>query len=315
MPTLSVHLFGKFCVRSGQAELPGFESRKVQELFGYLALYCGRPHPRETLAALLWNDVSTAQSKTYLRKVLWQLQTALEDALGAAAHDLLRSDADWLQISPQADLWLDVAELERAFALARGVVGEQLSPACAEQVQCAVERYQGDLLEGWYQDWCLYERERLQGLYLAMLDKLMGYCEASARYEQGIAYGALILRHDRAREQTHRRLMRLHSLSGDRTAALRQYDRCMSALAEELGVEPTDHTALLCEQIRANLLRSAPELAPEPAQASPALPGLLDNLKQIQSALAELQQRLQREIRSVEQAVAEIRSKEVGGQK
>lgn len=312
MPTLSVHLFGKFCVRLGQAELPGFESRKVQELFGYLALYRDRPHPRESLAALLWNDVSTAQSKTYLRKVLWQLQTALEDALGPATHDMLRIDTDWLQLNPQADLRLDVAELERSFDLVRGTGGEHLSAACAEQVQCAVERYQGDLLEGWYQDWCLYERERLQGLYLAMLDKLMAYCETGARYEQGIAYGALILRHDRAREQTHRRLMRLHSLGGDRTAALRQYERCVAALAEELGVEPTDHTARLCEQIRANCLETAHPASPPalvPVPTSPSLPSLLANLKQIQSALADLQQRLQSEIRSVEQALTEVRSK------
>ena len=41
--------------------------------------------------------------------------------------------------------------------------------------------YRGDLLEGCYQDWCLFERERLQNAYLAMLDKLMVRCHGDRR--------------------------------------------------------------------------------------------------------------------------------------
>jgi len=40
-------------------------------------------------------------------------------------------------------------------------------------LQEAVRLSYADLLEGWYQDWCLYERERLQNIYLLILDKLM----------------------------------------------------------------------------------------------------------------------------------------------
>jgi len=65
-----------------------------------------------------------------------------------------------------------------------------------------VNIYQGNLLEAWYQDWCLYERERLQKLFLAMLDMLMDYCEAPQDYETGRTFGNRILQDDRAREHT-----------------------------------------------------------------------------------------------------------------
>jgi len=42
-----------------------------------------------------------------------------------------------------------------------------------------VEIYRGELLKGRHQDWCLYKRERMQHLYLAMLNKRKGglsYC-------------------------------------------------------------------------------------------------------------------------------------------
>jgi DNA-binding SARP family transcriptional activator len=122
-------------------------------------------------------------------------------------------------------------------------------------IQQAVELYRGDLLEGWYMEWCLLERERLQSMYLQLLDKLASYYEASGEYESGLLCGARALRCDRAREHTHHMLMRLHYLAGDRTGALRQFDRCMAALREGLGVSPSERTLELYRQIQAEELK------------------------------------------------------------
>jgi DNA-binding SARP family transcriptional activator len=233
MPTLCVHLFGQFFVRRNQQIVTGLAAHRVQELFSYLVLYRDHPHPRETLAGLLWGDSSTIQSKTYLRKALWQLQAALDSGDKLAQSQVLLVEPDWVQLNSQADLWCDVATFEQAFADARGRPGAELDIKCVQELRIAVDLYDGDLLEGWYQDWCLYERERLQQLYLAMLDKLTGYCEAHRECETGLAYGTRILRYEPARECTHQRMMRLHYLASDRTAALRQYDRCVIALNKE----------------------------------------------------------------------------------
>jgi hypothetical protein len=45
-------------------------------------------------------------------------------------------------------------------------------------------------------------------------------------------------------------MMRLHWLAGDRTAAIRQFDRCVAYLRTELGVEPAESTLALYERIR-----------------------------------------------------------------
>jgi two-component SAPR family response regulator len=62
-----------------------------------------------------------------------------------------------------------------------------------EHVHQAVHLYHGHLLVRWYQDWCLYERALLERMYLAMLDKLMGYYDAHWPYEEAIEYGLRIL--------------------------------------------------------------------------------------------------------------------------
>jgi DNA-binding SARP family transcriptional activator len=306
--TLRVFLFGKFRAQLGEQVLTGLKASRVQELFCYLLLNRDRPHPRETLAGLLWGDTTTAQSKAYLRKALWQLQAGLDSQTELISGDILVVDADWVQINPRTGLWLDVAEFEQAFALVQGIPDRELESRHVQTLRDALDLYQGDLLEGWYQDWCLYERERLQNLYLTMLDKLMGYCEIhhdrEEHYEIGVIYGTLILRCDRARERTHRRLMRLHYLAGNRTAALRQYELCVAALKEELGVEPSRRTTALCEQIRADKLDApAPALGKArtlPEAATTPLTEVAGYLRHLREVLANVQQRVQGKLQEVE---------------
>jgi DNA-binding SARP family transcriptional activator len=103
----------------------------------------------------------------------------------------------------------------------------------------------------------LYERERLRTIYLIMLGKLMAYCEEYQEYESGLTYGHHILCCEPAHERTHRKMMRLYYLSGDRTAALRQYQRCVTTLRRELDVAPTHSTTKLYDQIKLDRLNTS----------------------------------------------------------
>ncbi len=302
MPTLRVELFGKLRIRCGETQIDCLDVAKAQELLCYLLLHREWPHPRETLAGLLWGDCSCAQSKKYLRQVLWQLQTCIEKQAQITHGPLLLLDADWIQINPDAALWLDVDVFERAYTRVQGIAGHSLDAQAARSVEEAVELYRRDLLDGWYQDWCIFERQRLQDMVMSLLDKLMAYCEANGSYEAGIEYGTCILRYDQAHERTHRSLMRLLYLSGDRVAALRQYRRCAEALREELDVAPSHQTMVLYEQIcsdTVNLAAFEPTLTPPPGAAEEAL----GQLKQLLLALGDLQQRVSRNIQAVEQSL------------
>ena len=170
------------------------------------------------------------------------------------------------------------------------------------------ECYKRDLLEGWYQDWCTYERERLQHFYLSMLDKLMDYCEANQKYEDGVLYGDMILRYDHARESTHRRLMNLYYLSGDRTAALRQYERCIAALREELEVEPAFSTRSLKELIAKDQLRNGPQFIQIADNKKDSLYRLFQRLVSVQNDLGNIQSELAKNIQVIQKELKEKRS-------
>ena len=256
---LRVSLFDRFTVRGEGRRLEGCELGRVRELFGYLLLNRHRAHTRETVASQLWGDhYTTAGSRTQLRKALWQLQSALHPEPSLDFRDVLLVDAEWIRINPTA-LWLDVAELEDAYLRVRETPGACLDEPAAQSLARAAALYKEDLLDGWAQDWCLCERERLRHVYLVVTDKLASYFEARQAYEPAIRYAMQILRFDRAREHTHRQLMRLHYLAGDPGGAVAQFDACVAVLREELDVGPARSTLHLKEQILAGRsVRDAP---------------------------------------------------------
>ena len=164
----------------------------------------------------------------------------------------------------------------------------------------AVSLYNDDLLPGYYQDWILFERERLQNMYLLMLDKLIVYLQFRGEYEVAQGYAATILRYDPARERTHRQLMHLYSLAGDRTSALRQYERCVQALKQELGVKPERKTVELYERIKSDQMGHTENDNSVPTPHTTTSSDILTRLKQLQSIVSGVQRRIQRDIKAVE---------------
>jgi DNA-binding SARP family transcriptional activator len=167
--------------------------------------------------------------------------------------------------------------------------------------------YKGDLLEGCYQDWCVFERERYREMLFTIFHKMMGYCEATNKFDLGIKYGKEILRYERANERTHRRIMRLYYQAGDRTAALNQYDYLGASLDEELAVKPSKRTTELYHQIlsendegilRETKMRESEKIAQDlPVKVS------LGRIKRLISEQAINQEKLLQEIQTLATAL------------
>lgn len=306
MATFKVRLFGKFNAHRNDRVLECFPSTKAKELFCYLLLHRDRPHPREPLATLFWGDCTPEQTKKYLRQTLWQLQHALHELSGSDSVDVLHTEKGSVRLDSGSELWLDVSEFEQAFVPAKGIPGEKMNPDCVCALRKAVSLYEGNLLEGWYQDWCLYHRERLENTYLSMLDKLMAYCELHGEYDAGLSYGERLLLQDRAREYAYCRLMRMRYFAGDRAGALREFQRCEIALKEELGVLPAKQTVALREQICADLLSKQAPSAVERLQVSvhagestQACSSVFRGLHRLRSALMKIQRHVELDIQEV----------------
>jgi DNA-binding SARP family transcriptional activator len=296
-------LLGRFSICYRGVAVPGLAARKVQELLCCLLLRRDRPQSRDALASLLWADADPDQARRYLRQALWQLLSALDAVTPAPCDRLLQVNGAEVHVNPVAPLWLDVAVLESVLDRVQGTPGRDLDAKDFAPLREAAALYRGELMVGYYADWCIYERARLERIYLSLLDKLMDYCQAHEKYEAGLLYGQQILRVDCCSERTHRRMMRLYLLAGDRTAALQQYQRCASSLEAELGTEPSPRTRALSEQIRADEPDASAQWSNglgAPSAQTAAMPETQGQLEQFLDVLADLQAHFRQQIQAVE---------------
>ena len=243
--TLRIKLFGSLELERDGRPLARFASRKSGELFAYLALNRKAPHTREHLAGVFWGDSAEERARHALNTTLWRINRVLEPPESAA------SDAAICAITPQ-HIGFNAASDSGWTSPNSRPAASSPSRRGADQFALyaqAVNLYRGDLLADCYEDWCIVERERLQGLYVRALAHLMAHNSSHAEYDLAIDCARRILGCDPLREEVHRDLMRLHLEAGQPAAALRQYRQCEDMLRDELGVDPAPETRALLTPI------------------------------------------------------------------
>lgn len=249
MGQLRVELFGGLFAYSASRRVHGhFRTQKSKELFAFLVLGRDRTYPRSTLASIFWGDRPEADARNNLRRDLWDIRRFLEsNRIKPDTYLTLRGDE--IGFNPSADFWLDVAEFEMRCQSVEDSPGSELSREERESLERAVHLYRGDLLEGVYEDWCLYKREALRDRFLNALARLMKFHQAYREWEAATAYGKRLLGHDVLLEHIHRDLMHCYFRAGARPSALKQFAECARCLKDELDVEPMEETRALYQHI------------------------------------------------------------------
>ncbi len=296
MTELQIFLFGSFQAALDSTAVTDFESNKVRALLAYLAVEGDRPHSRDALAGLLWPEHGDAVARKNLRQALSNLRKAIGDDQSATPFLFVtRSTVQFDRHSPHS---LDVAQFGALLDECDDHRHRRLEAcaACAGRLQRAVDLYRGDFLRGFYiedsvafQDWMTLARERYHRQVVQALSVLVAYYQARREYKAAHQCANLQVELDPWREEAHRQLMHLLALSGERSAALMQFERCRKILDVELGVEPVPETVLLYEQIKSGELTeqlSAPSQTNLPVEMTPFV-GRTEELHQLAEQLRD----------------------------
>ncbi|WP_322751904.1 MULTISPECIES: AfsR/SARP family transcriptional regulator [unclassified Frankia] len=208
----------RLCVNQRSAPVP----LAAQRLVALLALW-DREVARCEVSGTLWPEANQAQANGCLRTALWRLRRAERTLVIATPTHLglcpaVRTDTDET-----------IAYARRLLEPADRCDGHPLRP----------QPLLGVLLPGWYDDWVVFERERLRQLTLHALESLADRLLDAGRFGAAAdaAYGAI--RADPLRESAHRTLIRVHLAEGNAHEALRTYRSYVDLLQRELGIGPS----------------------------------------------------------------------------
>jgi predicted ATPase/DNA-binding SARP family transcriptional activator len=266
MAPLSLALLGAFQVERDGQPVIGFESLKVRALLAYLVIEANRPHQREALAGLLWPDLPDERARTNLRQALANLRLVIGDR--GAIPPFLFVTRETIQFNLASDHWLDVAAFTAHLAACRTHPHRRIVTcrSCAQRMEQAAALYRGSFLDEFFlsdsaafEEWVARQREWFHQHVLQALARLAAYDERRGAYEEARRSARRQVELEPWCEEAHQQLMRALWFSGQRSAALAQYETCRRILTDELGVEPAPETTALYKRIRdhaAQALRS-----------------------------------------------------------
>jgi DNA-binding SARP family transcriptional activator len=265
----------------------------TQALLAYLILQGAHPCSRQVLAGVFWGDSPEASARSCLNTALWRLRLALEDHKPSTEPVLLSTPGGEICLNPARPLWVDALAFEDAVKPALAHPEKSPQPGEIAELEKCLKLYRGDLLESFYDDWALGERERMRLLHLSAMECLMRCYQQCGDLERSLETGLQILRQDPLREEIHRAVMRLYHATGRRAQAVLQYEHCRSLIRQELGIDPMPETQALVARIQAgDAFLDEPPTLPSAAllrQESPSLPAAV-TLDEVQSCVLQAQQ-------------------------
>jgi len=182
----------------------------------------------------LWPDVQENQAKHCLRSVLWRLQKV--------APGLVEASNGAVRLANGVSV--DVRELDHWARHVLDPLGD------IDHVAMPAAALNGELLPGWYDDWVLFERERLRKLRMYALERLAEKLTSAGRFGEAVQAVDAAIQAEPMRESAHRILMGVYLAEGNVVDALREYEAFSGMLAAELGVGPTQLMEQLVGSIR-----------------------------------------------------------------
>jgi len=265
---LRISTFGGLLIQRDGEPVTGLASRKAEALLVYLAC-TGRPHSRESLATMFWDDRSQSRALGNLSVLLTSLRKHLAPYLIITRQTVA--------FNLESKYWIDVARVKGGLdAWKKSKNARKINTVeNFELITGVLDSYDGNFLEGFYirdsqgfEEWALMEREHWRWRVIEALDEVVTQQLVRGEYWEGIRAARRLLEMDPLRERTHRHLMVLLSRSGQRSGALTQFEVCRSILKDELGVQPSRKTKRLYDRIRAARRTSSSLL---PTQGTPFL--------------------------------------------
>jgi DNA-binding SARP family transcriptional activator len=199
----------------------------VQRLLAFLGLR-GLSH-RSRIAGTLWPDVEETQALASLRTTVWRLKKV--------SPDCVRCEGLSLGLHPRVTV--DTHDQETFVnTLLNGNVDDP------EWLRAGLPHLrQGDLLPGWYEDWVIVERERMNILRLHALENAARILTRHRELDAALDLALEAVRTEPLRETAQAVLMSVYIAEGNVADAVHQYDSFSRLLHRELGIAPSSQLA------------------------------------------------------------------------
>lgn len=241
--TLWVRTLGPFGVWRGDAAVAAhdWQREKARQLFQLFIAQRGQWLLRDQIVDLMWPDLPMDAGVRDFKVALNALNRALEPTRPRSAQPffIIRNENTY-GLNPAARICVDADD----FTTLSGA--EMPLP----QLRRALALYEDDFLpECRYEDWAAPHREHLRSHYLSASERLLAALVERRAWDEVIAISSQTLVRDNCWEPGYRSLMQAFAARGNFAQVQAAYNRCVTTLHDELGVEPSPETHSLLRRL------------------------------------------------------------------
>ncbi|MBV9470146.1 MAG: response regulator [Abitibacteriaceae bacterium] len=224
-------------------------------MLAYLAYHFPYAHRRDELVDHLWPDCELEAGRNRLRVTLTHLRQDMA-TVGSPGSSVLQSGRTCVGLNPDC-VSTDLAEFDRLLKLAEStpIAGDRM-----KLLDSAIKLYHGPAMAGYYESWVVAAQMRVEVRFFQALTQLIEDSERANELQKSLEYARYGLCIDPVHEGIHREVMRLYAVSGNPTAALKQYHDLERTLSD-MGDRPSPATRELARNIEAQAvqLKSTPK--------------------------------------------------------
>ena len=274
MSLFTIRLFGSFQVLRNDALIANFRSGREKALLAYLALEAERPHSRQALASLIWEDFPDSAARKNLRNTISHLRQILTPAESdQASQSLLFVDRQHIQFLPDPALCtIDIHGFDAGMAWreSHSHTDPDCCPECYAHTRAALDLYRDALLadltlpgNSAFDEWRSLQQEMRHHMAMDGLTRLIRFAQLRQDYAAMESFSAQQIALEPWHEAAHRQRIYALAALGRREDALHQYEICRRILRDELDVGPDAETEELVAQLRSGrFLREEAQPAP-----------------------------------------------------
>jgi DNA-binding SARP family transcriptional activator len=206
--------------------------------WAYLVCERHRPVPKDELAEVLWGEDELPRSwEQMLRGNATKVRASLVGA--GIGPTVVASAFGAYQVRLPDDVVVDVEHAEQDLARAVGALAAGDPDSAAHAAAAAAAVGARGFLPGWSGLWVERRQAELRELRLRALEALAQASCARCAWADAVGAAEEAIGVEPFRESAFQTLIAAHRGAGSPAEALRAYERCRRALAEELGVSPS----------------------------------------------------------------------------
>lgn len=233
-PPLQILALGEPKVICNGIPVTRWRMARAMELFFFL-LESGRPVRKSQIIHALWPEQDSDQVDSTVRTTIYYLRKALGEK-----SVIFRAGFYSLSIvaSGGSEVWYDVAAFDAQYTLARKALDAKDDNAAKAALSSMIELYGGDYLQPFYNDWCAFRRDKLRQAFMDAHHQLALVAWRQENWGDSLYHWQHLLMMDPSSELAHYSIMNCYLQQGKRELALKQFQRCVLNLREELNVAP-----------------------------------------------------------------------------